>query len=858
MAADFAWSGREGCFFVDWERSWEKVGGPERLACARAAVKIDSLKMRPGDQIGKPMNFPFRNSGVAIVGGMVHLPAAMLKLLLAVAGILTTAAFDARGADVVFQLPRGVERPWPGPELWTNPAEDWMLRSGRLENTMSGGNRNVVALTAELTAEPKPFTIRCRLDQIGEASVIPGFVGFQVGLQAPSGDFREAAVSGTGLCVGVKTDGTPFINQTMGDVEKVAVPFRNLVLELTGIPGPDNSYQLQLVATQGGLSVTTYSVQATVHASWLTGLVAFTSSTAMPPVIDAAAPRPAAGVPELGQERMGNALLAGFDQMAISGGKVAHHPERAFGPIYWVTHTLSNDGSVRLLVQAAPFGAREDHEVTLALNGSQHSKKLLDRASRTARFVLRRMAVDRPHPYTVELAGATFKGTVQPVPRGKATVAALSCNDGTGFPHNDLVANVSAHQPDLIAFLGDQIYEAVGGYGVVLDQYPNQRTVVCYLRKYAMHGWVWRDILRNTPSVTIPDDHDVFHGNLWGESGKKADVTGGFFASAQDSGGYKMHPDFVNAVHVSQTGNLPAPIDPAPVNSDISVYFTRLQFGPLDLAIIADRQFKSAPAPLLPEGKIENGWPKSPNFYLTPPPDHPRAELLGERQEAFLKRWAAKPEAATPIRMVLSQTPWTAAHTLPANVQSDADIPSVPILKPGEYPPNDQAKPDFGTNGWPQGKRNLALDLMKTAGAMHLTGDQHLGSTGQYGIKSFRDGPWWVSTPAIANTWPRRWMPAVKGANPRPGDPRETGDFTDAFGNKLTMAAVANPFQTGRQPARLFDRAVGYTILSCDSASGQVTIANWPYWASPERPEPDNKPYPGWPITINPKTRTRL
>jgi hypothetical protein len=319
-----------------------------------------------------------------------------------------------------------------------------------------------------------------------------------------------------------------------------------------------------------------------------------------------------------------------------------------------------------------------------------------------------------------------------------------------------------------------------------------------------------------------------------------------------------MDPEFVNAVHASQTGNLPEPADPAPCDNGISVYFSRLQFGPLDLAILADRQFKSAPAALLPDGQIVNGWPGNPFYYNTAPPDHPRAELLGPRQEAFLKRWADKRDPSAPIRMVLSQTPWTAAATLPAAVQTDADTPSIPIPRPGEYPPEDQPKPDFDTNGWPQGKRNLALELMTKAGALHLTGDQHLGTTGQYGIRAFRDGPWWVSTPATANIWPRRWMPAVKGANPRPGDPRETGDFTDAFGNKFTMAAVANPSQTGRQPARLFDRAVGYTILICDPATGHVAIANWPYWAAPNRPAPDNTPYPGWPITVHPGTRARL
>ena len=37
-----------------------------------------------------------------------------------------------------------VSRPWPGKDFWANPAEDWSLSKGRIENTFSGGNRNVV------------------------------------------------------------------------------------------------------------------------------------------------------------------------------------------------------------------------------------------------------------------------------------------------------------------------------------------------------------------------------------------------------------------------------------------------------------------------------------------------------------------------------------------------------------------------------------------------------------------------------------------------------------------------------------------------------------------------------------------
>ena len=39
-------------------------------------------------------------------------------------------------------------------------------------------------------------------------------------------------------------------------------------------------------------------------------------------------------------------------------------------------------------------------------------------------------------------------------------------------------------------------------------------------------------------------------------------------------------------------------------------------------------------------------------------------------------------------------------------------------------------------------------------------------------------------------------------------------DFADAFGNDFTLHAVANPHDIDREPARLFDRAVGYSVIT--------------------------------------------
>ena len=775
-----------------------------------------------------------------------------LLLLPILAACTLASAADVFTPDVA----ANVTRPWPGKDFWANPAEDWTLTQGRFENTFSGGNRNMVLLTAELTPEPQPFTVRVNLDQVSFELFGQGFAGFQVGVRGPSGDYRESAVEGSGFAAGLDFSGRPFIGNITGEGAPLPLPLRGLVLELKGEPDPGDFYELSLhVLDEAGKILATSRAKA--DQSWLEGLISLTASTQAPPkvVLDRVKPK---DLPAIPREREGEGRFA-FSKLSVVGAKFALRAERTFGPILWTTYTFDNDGTLCLLAQAAPFARNEKVACELEIDGRESQKATLDPASRTARFRLLKLDPSEDYPYEVKISGDSYKGTVRAAPVGRPVkIASLSCNDGTGFPHNDLKANVLAQSPDIIAFLGDQIYEDIGGYGLLYDHRPSDRAILCYLRKYALHGWTWGEILRDHPSITLPDDHDVFHGNIWGAAGKAADVTRGYGGPSQDSGGYKMSPEFVNVVHRTQTGNLPDPGDPATCRSGITVYFTRHAWGPLDFVILADRQFKSAPAPLFPEGQIKNGWPTNQTWNPKTEAVAADMELLGIRQENYLARWVKSPAKGAKFRIALSQTPFCAPQTLPLSASDDSRVPHLKIFAAGGYPPDDEPKPDFDTNGWPQEPRLRALRLLAEARAVHLAGDQHLGSTGQYGLGEWSDGPWWVCAPAIANIWPRRWMPAAEGKNRRPDAPKWTGEFEDAFGNAMTIHAVANPQDNAREPARLHDRATGYTITTWEPSNGHVKIENWPYWASPQKAAPDNKPYDGWPIIIDPATGKRL
>ena len=271
-----------------------------------------------------------------------------------------------------------------------------------------------------------------------------------------------------------------------------------------------------------------------------------------------------------------------------------------------------------------------------------------------------------------------------------------------------------------------------------------------------------------------------------------------------------------------------------------------MDYGGVSFAVIEDRKFKSAPKSLLPKGEIWNGWPQSDRFDAKNDADHPEAQLLGSRQLLFLEEWIPDWSDGIWMKVLLSQTLFSNVATLPRGSKSGSVIPNLPTLKRDEYAVDDVPVADMDSNGWPQSGRNRALRILRKGFAAHISGDQHLGSTIQYGIEEWKDAGYALCVPSVANFWPRRWYPVFPGKNRIPGSPRYTGDYEDGFGNKMTVYAVSNPTLTGQEPSRLHDRSPGYGIARFFRSSRKIVYENWPRWADPSSPE--GKPYPGWPI----------
>ncbi|MEX2591913.1 MAG: alkaline phosphatase D family protein [Anditalea sp.] len=730
---------------------------------------------------------------------------------------------------------------WTGPEFWGNRLQDWQIRDGKAVCIVSDKNRSLHCLTCQLTDKPEKFESSVNLEWLNQRGFgsPDNYVGFRIGAKGKVKDYRSAAVFGQGLDAGITATGQLFIGKNKSE-EKVKV---------------QDSLRMKLEAEH---KAEQYILRLSIY--------------------DLETDKPLAEITAnnvSNKEVVGNmALIAHFvnvedsaEQPSVSfanwelkGGKISQHPAQTFGPICFAQYTLHDD-VLKLNAQLTPIEA-VDSQVSLQIKEKNSWETLqegsVDPLGRVVQFRIEEWGFKKPVSYRVRLelplknGGKEYfyQGTVdkEPLDAEKVKMAVFSCNADYGFPDSEVSLHALKHKPDLAVFLGDQFYESTGGFGIQTS--PLEKSSLDYLRKWYMFGWSYREIFRNIPSAFIPDDHDVYHGNVWGESGKHAPTDQGWTYVAQDQGGYKMPPEWINMVQLTQTSHLPDPYDPTPVKQGIGTYYTDWVYGGISFAILEDRKFKSAPKNVLPEeAKVTNGFIQNPEFDIKKYYDV-EAELLGDRQLKFLEDWSADWGRGVEMKAVLSQTNFCTVATLPEGSIIDSIVPKLPIPKLGEYVTGDAPTSDMDSNGWPQKGRDEALKIIRKSFALHVAGDQHLASVVHYGVDDFGDSGFAFAGPALNNLFPRRWWPTVEeNHQPLPDQPKNTGNFMDGFGNKMTVHSVANPHQTGKEPALVYDRATGYGMVIFDKQERTMKIECWPRYIDPER-NPDGQ-YQGWPITIS-------
>ena len=472
-------------------------------------------------------------------------------------------------------------------------------------------------------------------------------------------------------------------------------------------------------------------------------------------------------------------------------------------------------GVLKMSAQLYPLMPGESREVRLEFRNGEEwklvAKQDVNELGWSAHFRIKDWDNTKNVVYRIRHGEkAEFEGLIRkdPIDKDVIVVGNLSCNSSrTTGPRPKIVENLKKIDPDLLFFAGDQTY------------------------RHTEHTWGWiefgiqfRDILKDRPVVSIPDDHDVGQANIWGENGKKASTGAG------PDGGFFYPPKYVNMVQRHQTWHLPDPYDASPIKRNIGVYYTSIRVGGIDFAILEDRKFKSGP-----KGKIPKMGPRPDHIndpkYDRDSIDLPNLKLLGDRQLKFLNAWSQDWTGAK-MKAVLSQTAFCGAVHLHGT-------------------PKNRLLADLDCNGWPQTGRNKALREIRRARAVHLCGDQHLSVVVKHGIDSAADGPYAFTSPAIVNTiYGRWWHPEDEKAGPNavPNSPLPwTGDYVDGLGNHIQMMAYANPEDRKDE----MKRADGFGVVRFNKKKQTVTFECWPRFADVS--DGDKAQFPGWPITVESK-----
>lgn len=764
---------------------------------------------------------------------------------------LTSSAFSSQLTSASFAVPPNIRlqpvekapeditRTWLGPGCWANRLQDWRLHQGGLEClTGAAGDevRTVSILTRELVRGKIPAFLAVHAGLVEDQGG-GGFCGFLVGAGSGELDYRAAALVqkasgvGGGLICAYETDGQVRFREHADENHPLAFaeisaderssegssPSKNIVLRLEIVPQEEGFFQLKLSAWDGPSGkFLSGAIRQRVAEKELIGGIALVSS----PMPGKAGAR------------------YSFRDLQMGGEKIALRPERALGPIVGTLYSL-NGKVLKLSAQLAPIGESEPQTVKFQYRQAggawQDGPMATIAPGFTSLFRLENWDSTRDWEYRLAYGSSQphyYSGAIRkdPAVAESLKIALFSCTIATArsleagagrpelpaaellgrytskniyFPHQELVANVSRHAADLLVFAGDQFYE---GNPTRRDNSPSP--VLDYLYKWYLWVWSFREMTRNTPTIVMVDDHDVYHGNLWGNGGRAAPE------GDQNRGGYRCTGEFINLVQRTQCSHNPDPYDPALVLQDITVYYGQFTYGGVSFAILEDRKFKTAPI----QGSDL---------------DVHEAVLLGERQEKFLEQWAKDRKRAV-AKICLTQSLFACVQTSPAGR---------PLL-------------DFDSNGYPKLGRDRAIQLLREARALVLAGDQHLGTLVRHGVDTFTDGIVQFTGPAAGSSWQRWFEPAEP--LPNASGPC-TGNFVDAFGNKVRVLAVANPkvsFQEYRKHHKgrgqgLGDRKLkseGYGIIHVNRKAQEIVVECWPWNVNPAAP--GARQFEGWPYRL--------
>ncbi|MFK5920680.1 MAG: alkaline phosphatase D family protein [Verrucomicrobiota bacterium] len=716
------------------------------------------------------------------------------------------------------------DRVFLGGDFWANPMEDWMVIKGWAQCQTGAANRSIHSLTHQLNNLEGSFAMSVKVGPQEAGKKADGGAGFRLGVRSDLNEHRSNAFARGGIQAGLVGKNLVLGNKkkkvkTLGEGQEFA-------LYLIG-EAKEGAFHLTLSATSLSSGKLLAVLSNVVPAKGVEGNIALVSNYK--------------GAPKRTTQKGYR-----FSDWKVGGDAFKITEKNRFGPLLWSMYSLGDtrgdEGFVmKLSALTGPLGEKDNQEVELFLqqNGQwkSHGKAPLDPDAWVATFRLPKWNEKMETPYKLvymeqhkdgSQTPSEWSGKIKANPEGRALrLGALTCQNDYAFPYEPVANNLVKLDPDMLYFSGDQLYENHGGFGIIRD--PADPAILNYLRKFYQFGWSFREAMKDRPTLCLPDDHDVFQGNIWGEGGAKMkDQSGG----ASSKGGYREPAKMVNVVHRTNTAHHPDPFDSTPSLQDISVYYGEILYGGVSFAILGDRQWKSGPE------KVDTGSGRADHVYDpdfdTSALDKPGLVLLGERQEEFLKQWGKDWRGHT-MKILLSQTVFSGVAT-----------------HHGKY--DGYLKADLDSGAWPQTPRDNAINIIRESKALHINGDQHLTTLSQYGVNQQRDSNWSFCTPAIAAGYPRWWRPDEVGMlhQNRPKANREnTGEYIDGCGNKVYVYAVGNPIVPTEKNRykKAHQKGSGFGLVTIDSEKKTYVLDSFRFLVDASDDKSDNQ-FPGWPVTI--------
>jgi alkaline phosphatase D len=734
-------------------------------------------------------------------------------------------------------------RQWVGDDFWANRLQTWGIKDHKLYCFRPGINSTLHLLSTEIKGD-EAFSGTITLgrnalsmeDSVGKSGLILGLSDTALNYLARS-TMQHFFLNENGVWLGINEKKQLFIEEL---ASKRSVVSKTLTIELLSQMQKNGvalrfSCERKNDSMEVSLFLNVDVLQFKVPLGIINGNITFVSNSSL--------------------------YLSEyfFDDFSISGEGILVKKERKFGPISTCLYSF-NQNILNFSAQLMPLGLckTDSVKIDLFLNNLWSDFMILPVDSFLGQARLREF--EWPYkgkiPYRVQLIrdsvpeGNFYEGVIAaPDAAGdQLKIGMLSCNgipfiERTGMdywqiwkPYELLAKKYKKENPELVVFLGDQMYEA--------RPVPMEWDKTIYPLDYQYRWLLWclqfNNITNRLPSLIIMDDHDYFQGNLWGEKGDTISktsvpkITSGFVGDETDwlteNGGFIQTPEFLKYAVTLQTGHLPA--TSGTENKAVPDYYTTLKFKGIGIALLEDRKYKSAPMNALQGVPSYNGFPFSDSVAVDSL-NNEYANLLGYAQESMLDNWSEE-WSEEKIKIVFTQSVYSCLNSVYKGY-NPVSGKNITINDTGKIATH--LSKDMDSNGWPKSSRDEALKIIRKSGALLVGGDQHFPSVVQQGVDTWGDGPFSFTVPAVSNTYPRFWLPDS-------ADHFQGNHYTDGFGNKISMITYSNPAKNNALPLWM-NYAPGFAFVTCDKIKQSYKMDCWGF-------SDTLKQYPGWPVITKP------